>query len=207
VTVQVLPALWLRLLGLQASPPESCPSRLRVAVLDPPFHVPVMVVSWLLGIVAAAVTLKAELVAPAATVTVAGTVNSGLLLDNDIAIPPAGAAIFSVAEHVENWPPFRPARLQIIDESAGTAMMPPALFNVGSSEPVASTPAGFAIPIDVVVGLAAIVSWTLATTPAGIVFVFKPVSTQVNRPATRLHDKVFPAAVAAGPAVPLMAEI
>lgn len=204
----MLTALWLRLLGLQATPETGGgANRLTVAAVDPPFHVPVMVGLWLPGIVAAAMALKAEFVAPATTVTVAGTVNNGLLLDNDMAIPPGGAAIFSVAEHVELWPTFRLPGVQIIDESAGTAMMPPEVFNVGSPEPFASTSTGFAMPIDVEVDFAAMVSWTLATTPAAIVFVFKPVSRQVNKLDTTVHDNVFPAAVAAGPAVALIAEI
>ena len=49
----------------------------------------------------AAVALKVELVAPAGTVMDAGTVNNVLLLDSEMAIPPAGAVVLRVAEHVE----------------------------------------------------------------------------------------------------------
>jgi hypothetical protein len=85
--------------------------------------------------------------------------------------------------------------------------MPPVVFNAGSSEPVGVTPAGFEMLNDVVVALADSVSSTLATTPADMAFVFKPVSRQVNRPGAEVHDSIFPDAVAAGPAVAPIAEI
>ena len=44
---------------------------------------------------------------PAGTVTVAGTVNNGLLLDSDTAVPPIGAAPFNIAAHDAIWPPAR----------------------------------------------------------------------------------------------------
>jgi hypothetical protein len=96
---------------------------------------------------------------------------------------------------------------QLIIEIAGTAIMPPAVFNVGSPDPVASTSTEFDMLIAVVVALAAIVSCMLATTPAAIAFAFGPVSRQVSEPAAEVHKSVFPAAVAAEPAVAPMLEI
>jgi hypothetical protein len=81
---------------------------------------------------------------------------------------------------------------------------PPA--DTGSPEPVASTPTGFDMLIDGVVVLAP-KNWMLATTPLDIGFVFKPARTQMNNPGVALHDSVFPAAVAAGPAVAAIDEI
>jgi len=147
------------------------------------------------------VALKVAVVAPVATVTDAGTVSEALLLASEIAIPPAGAAVFSVAVQVEIWPPFRLFGAHVIEERTGTATIPPAVVKAGTAEPVAATPVGFDIPIDVVVASAAKVNWTLAITPAAIAPVFKPLSTQVNKLGAEAHKSVFPAAVAAGPAV------
>jgi hypothetical protein len=63
------------------------------------------------------------------------------------------------------------------------------------------------MPTDVVVALTGKVSWTVATTPEAIVLAFKPATTQVNAPGTEVHESVFPAAVATGPAVAAIAEI
>lgn len=150
---------------------------------------------------------KVELMAPAATVTVAGTVNSGLSLDNRMAIPPAGAATFSVAEQADAWLALRLPGEHVIEDRTGTARTPPVEFNAGSAEPVAVTPTGFNMPIDAVVALVASVSWMLATIPKPIAFEFDPVSRQVSKPGPGAHDSVFPAAVASGPAVALIADI
>jgi hypothetical protein len=160
------------------------------------------------GIVAAAVALKFAPDDPAGTVMVAGTVSNELLLDNEMAIPPDGAGMFSIAMHDEICPPFRLPGAHVIEErAAGTATVPPVVLNAGSPEPVAATPTAFIMLIDVVVALAASVTWMLATAPADIAFVFKPVSRQVKKPGAEAHESVFPAAVAAGPAVAPMAEI
>jgi len=162
----------------------------------------------LVGIVVAAVALKFVPNDPAGTVMVAGTVNNELLLDSEIAIPPAGAAIFSVAMHVELCPPVRLPTVQVIEEwAAGTATVPPVVLNAGSAEPVAPTPTPFVRLIGVVVALAASVTWILATTPADIALEFEPVARQVNKPGAEVHDSVFPAAAAAGPVVAPIAEI
>lgn len=91
-------------------------------------------------------------------------------------------------------------------DSEGGGVAPPRT-DTGSSEPVASTPTVFSMRIDGVVASAGSVSWMLATTPLDIAFMFKPVRMQVNKPGVELHERVFPAAVAAGPAVAPIAEI
>ena len=161
----------------------------------------------MLVIEAAAVALNVAVVAPAATVTDVGTVSDVLLLASVTLEPPVGVVWVSVTVQVEICPPLRLPGAQIMLESAGTATIPPAVVNAGTAEPVAATPTGFDIPINVVVALAAKVNWTLATTPAAIAPVFKPLSTQVNKPGAEAHKSVFPAAVAAGPAVAPMAAI
>ncbi len=112
----------------------------------------------MLGIVVAAVALKVEIVAPAATVTVVWTVNNGLLLDSEIATPPAGADVVNVAVQVEIWPPFMLPEVHVIEETAGTAIIPPVAVNESSPEPVAATPTGFDMLTGVVVALTARVS-------------------------------------------------
>lgn len=158
-------------------------------------------------IVVAAVALNVELVVPAAMVTVDGSVNSGLLLVNETGIPPAGAAVFSVAEQVEIWPPFRLPGAHVIEESTGTETRPPDVVNAGSAEPFAATPTGFDMPTDIVVALAAKVSWMLATTPVASAFVFDPLSRQVSEPGVEAQEGVFPAAVAAALAITPITEI
>ena len=73
---------------------------------------------------AAAVALNVALVAPAATVTDAGTVSRALLLANVTLDPPAGAAWLSVTVHVPAALCPRLARLQATverDKAAGGA--------------------------------------------------------------------------------------
>lgn len=66
-------------------------------------YVAVTVADPLLLIVPA-VAVKVVVVAPAATVTEAGTVSNPLLLDSVIAAPPLGAAEDRVTVHVELFP-------------------------------------------------------------------------------------------------------
>jgi hypothetical protein len=101
VTVHELTAVWPRLVGLQATPDTSAGAiRLMVAVCEPLPRVAVTVAVWLLAIVPAAVALKVAVVAPAATVTDAGTVSEVLLLASVTLDPPVGAAWVSVTVQV-----------------------------------------------------------------------------------------------------------
>ena len=112
----------------------------------------------MLAIEAAAVALKVAAVAPAATVTDAGTVRMLLSLASEIAIPPGGAAIFRVVEQVEILPPLRLPGVHVTGERTGTATPPPVVVSAGSAEPVAAIATGFEKLIDVVVALTARVS-------------------------------------------------
>jgi hypothetical protein len=107
LTVQLLEAPELKLAGLQLSD-DICPgaSRLIAAVCELPPNVAVTVAIWLLAMVAAAVAPKAAVAAPAATVTVAGTMSEMLLLESVTEEPPVGAAWVSVTVHVLTalWP-------------------------------------------------------------------------------------------------------
>jgi len=98
-----------------------------VTMLDPPFNVAVTVASWrigmptvvpdtielaLLGVALELIENVAE-VAPAGTVIDGGTDNNVLLLASEIVVPPAGAALFSVAVHVPVPPAPKLAGVQL----------------------------------------------------------------------------------------------
>ena len=63
--------------------------------------------------------LNVALVAPAATVTVAGTVTAGLSRESVTCAPPAGAGVSSVTVPVEEPPPVTLVGLTVSDETAG----------------------------------------------------------------------------------------
>jgi hypothetical protein len=183
VTVQVLTALCARLVGLQVTPETRTPvSRLMVTVRELLPRVAVKVALWLLAIEAPAVALNVAVVAPAATVTEAGTVSEALLLASVTLDPPVGAVVFKVTVQLATAPGFRLPGLHMRDEMAGTVTIALAPADTVSPLPVASTPTGLFIVIAVVTALAASVNWMLATTPEAIVLVFNPDSRQVNKP-------------------------
>ena len=64
-----------------------------------------------------AVALKVAVVAPAATVTEAGTVSRALLLERPTAAPPVSAALASVTVQVPAAPEFRLVGLHASEET------------------------------------------------------------------------------------------
>jgi hypothetical protein len=69
---------------------------------------------------ATVVAVKVALVAPAATVTLAGTVATAvLLLPSVTTAPPAGAALLNVTVPVEDAPPVTAAGLTDTEDTAG----------------------------------------------------------------------------------------
>jgi len=92
-TVQVLEAPELRLLGLHDRA-VTCmgATRVKLVVWEVKFKMPVMAAFWVMGSVPEAVAVKVAVVAPAGTVTEAGTVSWVLLSRSAIGLPPAGAA-------------------------------------------------------------------------------------------------------------------
>ena len=64
-------------------------------------------------------TVKLAVVPPSATVTLAGTVAAGSLLDSVTTAPPAGAALLRVTVPFDEFPPTRLDGLSDTDESTG----------------------------------------------------------------------------------------
>ena len=91
---------------------------MRVAPADP------VIVTGVDDDTADVVTVNVRLVLPAETVTLAGTVATGvLLLDSDTTVPPDGAALVSVTVPCDVLPPTTVAGLNEIAESVG-ALVP-----------------------------------------------------------------------------------
>jgi hypothetical protein len=86
-----------------------------------------------------AVALKLAVVAPAVTVTDAGTVSSVLLLASVTLAPPVGAALLKVTVQLEAELVFRLTGLHTTDEMMGTVTVPPAPETL-SPLPAALTP-------------------------------------------------------------------
>ena len=86
-----------------------------------------MIVVMMVAVVVAptplVVTVKVALLAPAATVTVAGVVADALLSDKVTAAPPAGAGPLKVTVPVEELPPVTLAGLNDTVESTGGLMV------------------------------------------------------------------------------------
>jgi hypothetical protein len=118
VTVPVELAPPLTLVGLTFRV-ESVPAAVIVseAFFVVPLNAPLMV-AVAVAVTVRVVTGNVAEVWPAATVTEAGTVAFGLLLESATAIPPAGAAPLSFAVPVEEFPPTTDVGLSVTLESA-----------------------------------------------------------------------------------------
>jgi len=114
-----------------------------VAVADLPLAVAVIVAAALVD-TGTVVTVKVALVAPAATVTEAGTVALALLLDRLTASPPVGAALEIVTVPVEDAPPITVVGANASAEAVGAVIVRVAVWEVA-----------FAVAVIVAVVLAA----------------------------------------------------
>ena len=72
-----------------------------------------VIVAVVAAVTAVVGAVNEALVAPAATVTVAGTLAAAALLDSDITSPPVGAALVSVTVPVEAVPPVKLVGLSV----------------------------------------------------------------------------------------------
>ncbi|MBZ5634652.1 MAG: hypothetical protein LAO55_16135 [Acidobacteriia bacterium] len=152
---------------------------------------------------------KLDVVAPAPTVTSAGTVALGLLLDSATASPPLGAALLRVTVQAED-----PGAFTVVGEHESalsaavdwmTVMTPP-VPEAGIAFPKASDAT---IPLNaigrlVLVLAGDIVMVAVATAPFPIAVVFTPKTTQVVEPPAAEQERLFPAAIAAELAVTLI---
>jgi hypothetical protein len=128
VTVQVLTALCPRLLGLHPTPEtrtDADANRVMVAVWELLPRLAATVALWLLAMEAAAVALNVAVVAPAATVTDAGTVSETLLLASVIFDPPMGAVWVRVTVQVLTalWPSAVGAQARIETSTGASRVM------------------------------------------------------------------------------------
>src|SRR3989449_10187949 len=82
--------------------------------------------------------VKLALVAPAETVTLAGTVAAVLLLESVTCAPPAGAGPFSVTVPAEGLPPVTLAGLRASEDGAagGAGATPPIFCTDGTRLPL-----------------------------------------------------------------------
>ncbi len=162
---------------------------------------------WFEAITAAAVALNVAVVAAAATTTEAGTVNSALFDASATEFPPASAGWVRVTVQLLTALCPRLAGLQLSADTAGTVITPLAPVATARLAAVASAPMALVRAIVVVRAFGASVAWIVAATPEAIALTFIPARMHVIVPGPEAHVRVFPAAVATGPAKPPMAEI
>ena len=182
VTVQLDVALLPKLVGVQTKELTVVGAiRDRVAVLEAPLYVAVTVADWLL-VIEAAVAVNVVLVAPAATVTDAGTLNAPLLLESATAAPPLGAPCVSETVQVDVPAEFTVVGLQLrllMFTGLRTATLPPLPLTV-RAVPLGEAPSVFVSPIGTVpVAAPDSVTLTTATVPFWMMVEFDPTSRHV----------------------------
>jgi hypothetical protein len=130
------------------------------------------------------VAVKFAEVAPDGTVTeTASTPNRLLLLDNETAVPPVGTAALSATVQVVLLPLLRlvethESELRVAPPPPPPVTVPP-VAEVPIAEPEAEEAYVLLTPIEVPLTPAAIVRFTVATTPFSIAFAFIPVTRHV----------------------------
>jgi hypothetical protein len=85
----------------------------KVVLVVPPYEAEM--VTGVAAVTALVVTVNVALVAPAATVTLAGTAAADALLDRETTAPPLGAAPLSVTVPVDDAPPLTLVGLSSIE--------------------------------------------------------------------------------------------
>ena len=130
-----------------------------------------------------AVAVKLAEVAPATTVTVAGTLRAGLLLDSPTTVPPVGAAALKLTVQADVPDVASEVGLQLkeLRLTACTTDTIPPVAEIGRDVPPAVLATGFVTPIVVVceVVVCESVTVTVATTPLEIVLRLSPAAKQV----------------------------
>jgi hypothetical protein len=145
--------------------------------------------------------------APAATITLAGTVTLVLLLESATLDPPVTPAELRVTVQADDPAPVTLAGLHVRLLTVGVAdwmEIAPALADVGIAEPPESTviPTTWTLAIEVGAP-GAIVKATAPTTPSLMTLVFMPSSMHTVLPAPLEQKSVLPAPVPEPPAITL----
>jgi hypothetical protein len=157
-----------------------------------------------------AVAEKVAVVAPAGTVTDAGTDKAALLSEIETKAPPAGADPERVTVQVDEPDPVMVDGVQVNEDTvtagAGTTTTPAepsAVMELPAKEDAMVSPTATdrlrLAPVESV-------KFTEARTPFGIALAFRPVRRQVVEPGELLQYKVFDALAAEGPATTLTDE-
>jgi len=155
-----------------------------------------------------AFAVKLAVVAPAATVTEAGTVSAVVLLSERLTtVPPLGAVVESVTVQVDVDPDvtLAGAQLSVDAEMRETTLIAPPVPETLREVPFAKT------PITLLIGKLSRLSGPVgesvaeitATTPLPMALVFTPVARHVIAPTPVTQLSVLPAAVSADPAIAL----
>ena len=205
VTVHVLDELAPRLVGLHANDDTvTAATRLMLAVCEVLLYAAVTTAVASLP-TAPVVAANVAVVAPANTVTEAGTVNTVLfVLVNVTTALPAGAAAVKVTVQLPLLKPANAATHVREETPAGGAGAPPVTVPPVPDDaidwPALDAAAVLVTPMMVVVTPAAMVRLTTATAPFATVLVFMPEARHVYAPAAKKQFNVLPALVSAVPA-------
>jgi hypothetical protein len=156
---------------------------------------------------AATVAVKAALTAPAATVTVAGTVTFELLLARETANPPVRAGALNPTLQAAVPGALTLAGAQETPVKTGTVskdMVPPVPdAEVVLPEASAALTAVIATGTEALRVPGAMLNVTVANVPSPMTVLFIPKATQIVLPLVLVQDTLLPAAVALLPAVAL----
>jgi len=153
-----------------------------------------------------AVAVNVADVAPANTVTDAGTVNA-LLLEESVTVAfPLGAGAESVTVQVDFAPAASVVGEQLSLTPADTTVTVPPVPPTVVALPLGKAPRFPVMEIGTDEPEAAVPSFTVAvaTVPVPIAFAFIPLPTHLTAPVAVLQEMVFPTAVRAGPAAMLI---
>lgn len=180
-------------------------TRISEAVWETPLAFAVTTAVWSAVMVGTVATNEA-VVAPAATVTLAGTAAFALLLDNPTATPPVGAALLRATVHAEDPGALTVPGEQVsalkTAETGWTTVIVPAVFVVAievACAPEAMTPPAVIARL-VLVEAGEIVNVATAMIPLETGVVFSPKTRHfVEVEVVAEQVRSFPAAVAAAP--------
>jgi hypothetical protein len=171
------------------------------------FNEAVIVTDWAL-VTVPAVAVKFAVLAPAGTVTEAGTVRAGLFEAIATTEPPVGAGFDNVAVQIVTAPepsdPGEHCKEDMVGGPACTTLTAPPVPETDAKFPSVLAPITLLKGIGIEVALVEFnVTVKTATTPLAIAVLFVPLAKQVTVPLAPLQESDLPAAVRALPAAPV----